>query len=67
MKNDPIEHAKNKLITMIDQVDEINLAIDHVRYLIREYFSDNLQMDESPMGAMRRNQIRKELLEFALK
>ena len=67
MENDPIEYAKNKLINMIDQVDEINLAIDHVRYLIREYFSDNLQMDESPVGAMKRLQIRKELLEFANK
>ena len=67
MKSDPIEYAKEKLITMINQVEDINLAIDHVRYLIREYFSDNLQMDESPMGAMKRNQIRKELLEFASK
>ena len=67
MKSDPIEYAKEKLVNIIDEVDEINLAIDHVRYLIREYFSDNLQMDESPVGAMKRNQIRKELLEFANK
>lgn len=67
MKSDPIEYAKEKLVNIIDEVDEINLAIDHVRYLIREYFSDNLQMDESPVGAMKRNQIRKELMDFANK
>jgi hypothetical protein len=55
---DPIGYAQSKL------VEEINNNIK-IKELLIEYFSDNLQMDESPMGAMKRNQIRKELLEFA--
>ncbi len=78
MNNDPIKQATESVIRSIDSVEEIKEAIkdltDSYKYqinilkdLIKEYFSDNLQMDETPMGAMRRNQIRKELLEFALK
>ena len=44
-----------------------NFKMDGIKYLIVEYFSDELQNDETPMGAMKRNQIRKELLEFAHK
>jgi hypothetical protein len=65
MKEDPIKYAERKLIKMIDQIDEANKSIDYLKNIIRVYFSDNLQTDESPMGAMKRNQIRKELLEFA--
>lgn len=32
---------------------------------IEEYFSDRLQNDETPVGAMQRNQLRKLLLDFA--
>lgn len=78
MKEDPIQYAKNQSIKTIDQVGEIKEAIqeltDSYKYhintlkkLIQVYFSDELQMDETPVGAMRRNQIRKELLEFAHK
>ena len=67
MKQDPIEYAKNKLINMMDNIDEINDRINRIKILIQAYFSDEVQMDETPMGAMRRNQIRKELLEFARK
>jgi len=55
---DPIGFAQQKIIKQIDNVNNIKL-------LIKVYFSDEVQMDETPMGAMRRNQIRKELLQFA--
>ena len=67
MKQDPIEYAKEKLVNMIDEVGEINDRINRIKILIKVYFSDEVQIDETPMGAMRRNQIRKELLEFAAK
>jgi hypothetical protein len=78
MSEDPIQYAKNQMIKTIDDVTEIKEAIkdltdsykyqiDILKGLIKEYFSEDLQMDESPMGAMRRNQIRKQLLEFANK
>lgn len=78
MKEDPIQYAKNMAIKSIDDTEEIRLAIqdltDSYKYqinklklLIKVYFSDEVQIDETPMGAMRRNQIRKELLEFANK
>jgi hypothetical protein len=80
MKEDPIQYAKNKLIKSLDGVTEIredqdlkgivkifNFKMDNIKHLIAEYFSDELQNDETPMGAMKRNQIRKELLEFASK
>lgn len=76
MKEDPIQYAKNKLIKSIDEVGEIKAALkdltDSYKYQIRrvqdlidQYFSDDVQMDESPIAAMKRNQIRKELLDFA--
>ena len=67
MKNDPIEYAKEKLLNIIDEVDEINDLANRIKILIKVYFSDEVQRDETPMGAMRRNQIRKELLDFANK
>jgi hypothetical protein len=78
MKEDPIQYAKNMAIKSIDDTEEIRLAIqdltdsykyhiDKLKGIIKEYFSDEVQMDETPMGAMRRNQIRKELLQFANK
>ena len=50
-----------------DLTDSYKYQIDILKGIIKEYFSDDLQMDESPMGAMKRNQIRKELLDFARK
>ena len=67
MKQDPIVYAKKKLLHMIDEVGEINDSINRIKILIQVYFSDEVQMDETSMGGMRRNQIRKELLEFARK
>ena len=67
MKQDPIEYATDKLSSMLDQIDEINDHVNRIKILIQAYFSDEVQMDETPAGAMRRNQIRKELLEFATK
>lgn len=78
LQSDPIQYAKNSLIKSIDTVDEIKAALnditDSYKYQIRrvqdlidQYFSDDVQMDESPIAAMRRLQIRKELLEFASK
>jgi hypothetical protein len=57
-QDDPIRYAQQKIIKQIDNINNIKL-------LIKVYFSDDVQMDETPMGAMRRNQIRKELLQFA--
>jgi hypothetical protein len=78
MSEDPIQYAKNQMIKTIDDVTEIKEAIkdltdsytyqiDILKGIIKEYFSDQLQNDETPMGAMKRNQIRKELLDFAHK
>jgi hypothetical protein len=58
MKEDPIQYAQQEIIKQIDNVNNIKL-------LIKVYFSDEVQIDETPIGAMRRNQIRKELLQFA--
>jgi hypothetical protein len=55
---DPVEYAQNLVTKEIDNINNIKL-------LIKVYFSDEVQIDETPMGAMRRNQIRKELLDFA--
>jgi hypothetical protein len=60
MNKDPIQYAQQEIIKQIDNINNIKL-------LIKVNFSDEVQMDETPMGAMRRNQIRKELLEFARK
>jgi hypothetical protein len=78
MSEDPIQYAKNQAIKTIDQVGEIKEAlkdltdsykheINKIKILIQAYFSDEVQMDETPVGAMRRNQLRKELLDFANK
>ena len=55
-----IQYAQQEMTKQIDNINNIKL-------LIKVNFSDEVQMDETPMGAMRRNQIRKELLEFARK
>jgi len=76
MKEDPIKYATDSLIKSIDSVGEIEEAlkdltdsykyqIDRLKGLILDYFCDNLQRDETAIGAMKRNQIRKELLDFA--
>jgi hypothetical protein len=75
-QDDPIRYAQQKIIKQIDSSDEIvegikdltdsyKYHIDKLKVLISQYFSDKLQNDETPMGAMKRNQIRKELLDFA--
>jgi len=61
-QDDPIRYAQQKIIKQVD-TDEYN--INNIKLLIKVYFSDEVQIDETPMGAMRRNQIRKELLDFA--
>jgi len=77
-QDDPIRYAQQKIIKQIDSSNEIiegikelsdsyKYHIDKLKVLISQYFSDELQNDETPMGAMKRNQIRKELLEFAAK
>ena len=78
MKNDPIQYARDSVIRSLDTVEEIKDAlkdltgsykheINKIKILIQAYFSDEVQMDETPVGAMRRNQLRKELLDFANK
>jgi hypothetical protein len=63
---DPLGYATKKLSSLIDKVEETNNRITGIKKIIKEYFSD-LQSDETPLGARRRLQIRKELLEFANK
>lgn len=76
MSEDPIKYATDSVMKSLDTVGEIEEAlkdltdsykyhINKLKLLIQVYFSDEVQMDETPMGAMRRNQIRKELLDFA--
>ena len=75
---DPVQYATDSVIRSLDTVEEIKDAlkdltdsykheINKIKILVQAYFSDEVQMDETPMGAMRRNQLRKELLEFARK
>lgn len=76
MKEDPIQYAQNKLIKQIDSCEEIvkgiedltdsyKYAIQGIKDKIKAYFSDEIQNDETPLGALKRNQIRKELVDFA--
>lgn len=76
MKEDPIKYAQEKVINQIDDYQEIikgiedltdsyKYAIQGIKDKIKAYFSDELQMDETPMGAMKRYQLRKELVDFA--
>jgi hypothetical protein len=76
MSEDPIKYATDSVMKSLDTVGEIEEAlkdltdsykheINNIKLLIQVYFSDDVQRDETPMGAMRRNQIRKELLDFA--
>ena len=78
MSEDPIQYAKDSVIRSLDTVEEIKDAlkdltdsykheINKIKILIQAYFSDEVQTDETPVGAMRRNQLRKELLDFAHK
>jgi hypothetical protein len=67
MSEDPIKYATDSVMKSLDTVGEIEHEINKLKLLIKVYFSDDVQRDETPMGAMRRNQIRKELLEFAHK
>jgi hypothetical protein len=64
---DPLGYATKKLSSIIDKMEDTNNRINNIKLLIKVNFSDEVQMDETPMGAMRRNQIRKELLDFANK
>lgn len=66
MKNETVnvEEIKEAIKDLTDSyIHEIN----KIKILVQAYFSDEVQMDETPIGAMRRNQLRKELLEFANK
>ena len=62
---DTLGYATKKLSSLIDKVEETNNRINNIKLLIKVNFSDEVHMDNTPMGAMRRNQIRKELLDFA--
>lgn len=64
---DPLGHATKKLSSLIDKIEDTNNRINNIKLLIKVNFSDEVQMDQTPMGAMRRKQIRKELLDFANK
>lgn len=45
--------------------DSYKYAIKGIQDKIKLYFSDELQNDETPFGALKRNQIKKELIDFA--
>lgn len=73
---DPIGFAQKKIIKNMDDYQEIvkgiedltesyKYAIQGIKDKIKAYFSDEIQTDETPMGALKRNQIRKELVDFA--
>ena len=73
---DPIKYAQNKLMKQLDSCEEIvkgiedltdsyKYAIQGIKDKIKAYFSDEIQNDETPLGALKRNQIRKELVDFA--
>lgn len=46
-------------------IDASMERIDEVKGQIREFFSDSLHYDETPVAAARRNEIKNNLLEFA--
>jgi hypothetical protein len=73
---DPIKYAQSKIMNQIDSYEEIikgieeltdsyKYAIKGIQDKIKLYFSDELQNDETPFGALKRNQIKKELIDFA--
>jgi hypothetical protein len=49
---------------IVDHLNKIKID-DNIKKIINEYFSDEMQTDETPMGALKRNQIVKQLLDFA--
>jgi hypothetical protein len=49
---------------IVDHLNKIKID-DKIKKIINEYFSDEMQTDETPMGALKRNQIVKQLLDFA--
>lgn len=59
------EHDKEVAKAIKEFSDTVRLHIYELKVLIVEYFSEELQNDETPIGAMKRNQIRKKLLDFA--
>lgn len=63
----PVQYAKDQMIKTFDKIEDTDKRITEIKLLIKVNFSDEVQRDETTMGAMRRNQIRKELLEFANK
>ena len=76
MNQDPIRYAQEKVINQMDNYQEIikgiedltdsyKYAIQGIKDKIKLYFSDEIQLDETPMGALKRNQLRKELVDFA--
>jgi hypothetical protein len=66
-----ISFYKNDIETVIDIKDLGDIVrtdsnqINNIKSIIKQYFSDEMQTDETPMGALKRNQIVKQLLDFA--
>lgn len=48
-------------------ISDCHKLVDELKSKISEYFSDTLQLDESPEGAQKRHRIKLELLAFANK
>jgi regulator of replication initiation timing len=56
---------KEAMKNLYSTINETISAIDGIKSQIEEYFSDAVQMDETPGGALKRNQLRKALLDFS--
>ena len=62
-KDDPETIMSIKYLEAIVPTDRNQ--INNIKSIIKQYFSDEMQTDETPMGALKRNQIVKQLLDFA--
>jgi hypothetical protein len=65
MKKNQIDNYQEIIEGIQDLSESYKYAIQGIKDKIKTYFSDELQNDETPLGAMKRNQIRKELVDFA--
>jgi hypothetical protein len=59
------ENDIEKIISVKNLGEIVPTDSNHIKSIIKEYFSDEMQADETTMGALKRNQIVKQLLDFA--
>jgi hypothetical protein len=60
-----IQKLLQDLETISARIGDCNKLVDGLKSKINEYFSENLQRDETPEGARKRFKIKEELLAFA--